>query len=139
MADDLRVQQLLDQLLNSHSTPEEVCTSCPELLPVVRERWRQICRVRDDLDELFPPSHEGRSQYPVEAELPQIPGYTVEAKLGRGVTGIVFRARHLRLDRSVALKVLLAGWYAGRLQRDRFQREAEAVARLHHPNVIQIY
>jgi serine/threonine-protein kinase len=58
MADDRRVQQLLDQLLNSQSTPEEVCSSCPELLPIVRERWRQMCRVRDDLDELFPPSNE---------------------------------------------------------------------------------
>ena len=38
MADDPRVQQLLDQLLSGHATPEEVCASCPELLPVVRNR-----------------------------------------------------------------------------------------------------
>ena len=53
MADDLRVQQLLDQLLDSQATPEEVCRSCPELLPEVRARWRQLCRVRDELDALF--------------------------------------------------------------------------------------
>ena len=55
MADDLRVQQLLDELLDSQATPEEVCGSCPELLPVVRNRWRQLRRVRADLDALFPP------------------------------------------------------------------------------------
>jgi len=50
MADDPRVQQLLDQLLSGHATPEEVCASCPELLPVVRNRWRQLRLLRADLD-----------------------------------------------------------------------------------------
>src|SRR5262249_49654496 len=54
MTDDPRLQQLLDQLLDSHATPEEVCRSCPELLPVVRDRWRQMRCLRADLDALFP-------------------------------------------------------------------------------------
>jgi eukaryotic-like serine/threonine-protein kinase len=58
MTDDPRVQQLLDELLNSDSSPEEVCKSCPELLPVVRERWREMCRLRADLDEMFPLSDQ---------------------------------------------------------------------------------
>jgi hypothetical protein len=53
--------------------------------------------------------------------------------------GIVFRARHLRLNRVVALKMVLAGAYAGLRERERFQREAEAVAGLQHPNVVQIH
>ena len=53
--------------------------------------------------------------------------------------GVVFRARHLRLNRVVALKMALAGAYAGRQERERFQREAEAVAGLQHPNVVQIH
>jgi serine/threonine-protein kinase len=53
--------------------------------------------------------------------------------------GIVFRARHVRLKRRVALKMLLAGAYAAPHERARFQREAEAVAGLRHPNIVQVY
>jgi serine/threonine-protein kinase len=53
--------------------------------------------------------------------------------------GVVFRARHHRLNRTIALKMLLAGAYAGPRERQRFLREAEAVASLRHPNVVQVY
>ena len=53
--------------------------------------------------------------------------------------GVVFRARHLRLNRIVALKMALAGAYTSPHERERFQREAEAVAGLRHPNVVQIH
>jgi eukaryotic-like serine/threonine-protein kinase len=139
MSDDPRVQQLLDELLASHATPEAVCASCPELLPVVRDRWRQLCRLRADLDALFPPPDEPTPRPPGGPALPQVPGYEVEAVLGRGGMGIVFRARHLRLGRPVALKMALAGTLAGPHEKARFQREAEAAAGLRHPNVVQIY
>src|SRR5262249_1945211 len=51
----------------------------------------------------------------------------------------VFRARHLQLNRLVALKMTLAGAYAGPRERRRFQQEAEAVAGMRHPNVVQIH
>jgi hypothetical protein len=54
MNDDPRIQQLLDELHDQNATPEEVCSSYPELLPVVRNRWQQICRVRANLEALFP-------------------------------------------------------------------------------------
>jgi hypothetical protein len=54
MTDNPRLRQLLDELHESHATPEEVCRSCPELLPEVRARWRAVCRVRAELDALFP-------------------------------------------------------------------------------------
>ena len=58
MTDNPRLQQLLDELLDSEATPEEVCALCPELLPEVRRRWEQIRRLRAELDTLFPPSSE---------------------------------------------------------------------------------
>jgi serine/threonine-protein kinase len=143
MPDDPRVQRLLDELLDSHVSPEEVCGPCPELLPLVRERWREMCRAQAELDALFPPMGEAKTMPPVsppgDTPLPVIPGYEVEAVLGHGGMGVVFRARHTRLNRVVALKMALAGAYAGTQERERFQREAEAVAALRHPNVVQIY
>jgi tetratricopeptide (TPR) repeat protein/predicted Ser/Thr protein kinase len=143
MPDEPRVLELLAELLDSESTPEEVCRSCPALLPHVRERWREVCHARDELDALFPPFLRPVTSAPVHppdgVTLPQIAGYEVEAVLGRGGMGVVFRAKHLGLNRVVALKMMLAGEYAGRHERERFQREAEAVAELRHPNVVQVY
>jgi serine/threonine-protein kinase len=139
MADDPRIQQLLDELFDSHATPEEVCGSCPELLPVVRDRWERLRRLGADLDALFPPPGDPPPIGDRGGGLPRIPGYEVEAVLGRGGQGVVFRARHLRLDRPVAVKMMPADAGANRYERDRFQREAEAVARLRHPNVVQVY
>src|SRR5262245_34217278 len=130
MPDEPRVQELLTELLDRQATPEEVCGACPELLSVVRGRWRQICRVRAELDRLLPiwPHGSPPTMPPEELPLPQVPGYEVESVLGQGGVGVVFRARDLRLGRPVALKMLLAGAYAGPTELARFQREAEAVA-----------
>jgi serine/threonine-protein kinase len=143
MSEDSRVQQLVDQILDE-CTPEEVCADCPELLPEVRKRWQQMCIMEAELDALFPtpgPNRDADTPAPgnLAAELPRISGYRVEAHLGRGGMGIVYKARHLRLNRSVALKMLLAGAYASPMERERFLREAEAVAGLRHPNIVQVY
>jgi len=70
---------------------------------------------------------------------PRIPGYEVVAELGSGGAAVVYLARQLGLNRLVALKVLLAGSLATGPERLRLRREAEAVAALRHPNVIQIH
>src|SRR5258706_9027930 len=135
-AEDPRVQRLLDELLNSHLTPEQVCADSPDLLPTVRKRWQKIKRLGVDLDSLFPVQGDGHEGTP---ELPRIPGYEVEAVLGRGGIGIIYRVRHLKLNRAVALKMLLSGEYAAAVELARFTREAQTIASLHHPNIVQIY
>jgi eukaryotic-like serine/threonine-protein kinase len=142
MADDPRVEQLLEELLESGGTPEEVCRSCPELLPQVRTGLQRLRLLEDEVSALFPPFDPTGSAPPAApptAELPRVPGYEVQGELGRGGMGVVYKAWHQRLNRPVALKMLLAGPFALREEQDRFRREAEAVAALRHPNVVQVY
>jgi tRNA A-37 threonylcarbamoyl transferase component Bud32 len=69
----------------------------------------------------------------------RVPGYDVECELGRGGMGVVYRARHRKLNRTVALKMMIAGAHADEGDRDRFYAEATAIARLNHPNIVQIH
>jgi len=144
MTDKTRIRDLLEQLLEADSTPEEVCADCPELLPEVRNRWRRLQTVQNRVDELFPSSSAGgdgerQPRITPDSKLPQIEGYEVRAILGYGGMGVVYKARHLRLKREIALKMLLLGAYARPHELERFMREAEAVAGLQHPNIVQVY
>jgi eukaryotic-like serine/threonine-protein kinase len=68
-----------------------------------------------------------------------IPGYEILGKLGQGGMGVVYKARDEKLNRLVAIKMILGGTDANEAVLQRFQREAEAVAKLQHPNIVQIF
>jgi hypothetical protein len=72
-------------------------------------------------------------------EFPDVPGYEVLGVLGHGGMGIVYRARQLKANRLVALKMIRAVEHASPTERLRFQIETEAVARLQHPHIVQLY
>jgi WD40 repeat protein len=78
-----------------------------------------------------------RTQEDAAGPLP--PGYEMIRRLGRGGMGVVYLARQTQLDRLVALKMVRDESHADADYRQRFQREAEAVAKLHHAGVVQIY
>ncbi|HLW68668.1 MAG TPA: serine/threonine-protein kinase, partial [Gemmataceae bacterium] len=68
-----------------------------------------------------------------------IPGYEILSELGRGGMGVVYKARQVKADRLVALKLMLHAGHAGSKARERFSLEVQAVARLQHPNIVQLY
>jgi serine/threonine-protein kinase len=93
-------------------------------------------------------SGESRSTLPLDqrsdpaeelAGLPVVPGYEIVGVLGRGGMGIVYRAYRTELNRQVAIKMVHAGAQASARTLARFRVEAEAVARLQHPNIVQVH
>jgi WD40 repeat protein len=70
---------------------------------------------------------------------PEVVGYEDLSLLGRGGMGVVYKARDIHLNRYVALKMLTGGAFAAPSERERFSREAEAIAHLDHPNIVPVY
>jgi WD40 repeat protein len=76
---------------------------------------------------------------PRPSSYPSVAGYRIVREIGSGGMGIVYEAWQLGLKRRVALKMVLAGAHASPEQLERFQFEAAAAARLHHPHIVEIH
>ncbi len=143
MAGERDLRHLLEVILDTGKSPEEVCQDAPELLTEVRARLRCVRRLQAQLDVMLPssagPEAGTTAPKPWTAKPPQLSGYEVQDELGRGGMGIVYRAWDQSLHRPVAIKMLLAGDFARPDERERFGREAEAAAGLRHPNIAQVY
>jgi hypothetical protein len=90
-------------------------------------------------DLTFAAGVRGAPEERTDRAAPSIEGYAVLGELGRGAMGVVYRAHQILLNRPCALKMILAGVHAHPEARIRFLGEAEAVARLQHPNIVQIH
>ncbi len=145
--DDSRIRAMLEEILETGSSPEQVSGGDPKLERVLRERLRRTRDVEAQLEAMFPSQHGGADStrralvesLRVDRRLPEIPGYEVDSVIGAGGMGVVYRARHLKLDRWVAIKMVLLGAYASRDELGCLLREARDAAALHHPNIVQVY
>src|SRR5436190_659870 len=121
-------------------SPEELCRDCPELTPALQQHIRALKSLNPVLD-LTPYHDEAAAAETVTAptELGNLAGYDLLEELGRGGTGMVYKARQTGLDRVVAIKMLLGGHFAGQIALRRFRTEAQTLAQLRHPHIVQIH
>ena len=116
-----------------------------ELLQADAHLWqcpdcRDALRRRTEPTPDVPPLPEQSSTGAAPRDcLGAVPGYEVLGELGRGGMGVVYRACQVRPGRLVALKMILSGAHANPAELRRFLSEAEAIARLQHPNIVQVY
>jgi WD40 repeat protein/tRNA A-37 threonylcarbamoyl transferase component Bud32 len=82
---------------------------------------------------------EARAEHGANVDLPRLSGYVILSELGHGAMGVVYKARHLALNRLVALKMLHDSRRGQAEMRARFRGEVEIIARLQHPNIVQVY
>lgn len=129
---------------------ELLCQDCPELAPALQKRLAALREVnaalatRDAGQETMSSGagdakKSGEAGAPAVAPTITIPGYEIVRELGRGGMGVVYLARQAGVGRLTAIKMLLAGEHASASERARFEAEVEAVGRLKHPNLVQVF
>ena len=118
---------------------EVACKQHPEFETELRELWGTIVVTQAAGKETSSDSVSAEFAIP-QLELPcEFGDYVLVSEIGRGGMGIVYRASRADHGEPVAIKMILKGVFASDLERQRFDSEAIAVARLDHPNIIPIH
>ncbi|QDU75900.1 Serine/threonine-protein kinase PknB [Bremerella volcania] len=145
--DEAQIRALLEEILETNKLPREVSGGDIVLERILEERLHRLRGVHAEMEAMFPTPVAGtsptrrllRDSFQSNDRLPEIPGYEVLDVIGTGGMGVVYRARHLKLNRLVAIKMVLLGAYASREDLECLLREAQNVAALRHPNIVQVY
>jgi formylglycine-generating enzyme required for sulfatase activity/predicted Ser/Thr protein kinase len=140
-------EQLGEPEVQAISDHLEGCARCRSLMEDLTRRgtWEERWRPSMDTGDLEKRSTQRASnphrtvRSTADGHWPSVPGYDIVGELGRGGMGIVYKARQVGLNRVVALKMVLDGDYARPEYLLRFEREAELIACLSHPNFVHIY
>ncbi len=121
---------------------EEVCREHPEYEVDLRDLWGTILLTQSigiDAPKGAAIDTSAAASRPL-FELPyRMGGYMLREEIGRGGMGVVFRADRISDKKPVAIKMMLKGEMATRVDRERFEAEARAVAGMKHPSIIPIY
>jgi tRNA A-37 threonylcarbamoyl transferase component Bud32 len=117
--------------------PEGLCPRCLMALNLATQTEAPTSEVGPDGTKMVPPKREPPP--PLEEIARHFPQLEILECLGRGGMGVVYKARQPRLNRLVALKILAREKEQDPRFAERFTREAQALARLNHPNIVTIY
>ncbi len=132
LLDLIYAEVVLRREAGEQPTPDEYIDRFPALAEPIRTQFEVDAAIGAAMTQ-----PAGISGEPPAPSPP--PGYEILERIGRGGMGVVYKARQIKLNRVVALKMIRSGEFHDSGERVRFEAEARAIARLSHPNIIQIY